>query len=134
MESGKKLFSLMALCLILGLSSGFYFGAKQGGGGKKVEINNKQTVCPTETSDTSKKTLALQKLDLLKSYTDFVLLPKEKIADPIKYADNMSEMVKNIKSEEIAAKYYATGEAEGKEQKIVDFLDYLSESLKADLR
>jgi len=70
----------------------------------------------------------------LKSYTDFVLLPKEKIADPIKYADTMGELVKSINSEEITAKYYATGETEGKEQKIVDFLDYLSESLKADLR
>jgi len=60
MESGKKLFSLMALCLILGLSSGFYFGDKRGGSGKKVEINNKQTTCATETLDASKKTLALQ--------------------------------------------------------------------------
>jgi|GEM_PF-5804290 len=134
MESGKKLFGLMALCLILGLSSGFYFGDKRGGSGKKVEINNKQASCSKETPDASQKTLALQKLDLLKSYTDFVLLPKEKIADPVKYADNMSEMVKNINSEEITTKYYATGETEGKEQKIVDFLDFLSEQIKADLQ
>jgi hypothetical protein len=134
MESGKKLFSLMTLCLILGLSSGFYFGTKLGGSGKKVEINNQKADCPTETSDAGQKTLALQKLDLLKSYTDFVLLPKEKIADPVKYAEDMGELVKSINSEEITAKYYATGETEGKEQKIVDFLDYLSESLKADLR
>lgn len=134
MESGKRLYSLMTLCLILGLASGFYFGDKRAGSGKKVEINNNQTTCSTEIPNASKKTLALQKLELLKSYTDFVLLPKEKIADPLKYVDDMGELVKSINSEEISAKYYATGETEGKEQKIVDFLDYLSESLKADLR
>lgn len=124
----------MALCLILGLSSGFYFGAKGSEGGKKVEINNKQTSCSTETPDANKKTLALQKLDLLKSYTDFVLLPKEKIADPTKYADEMGAKVKAINDNDLTAKFYATGETVDKEQKIIDFLDFLSEKIKADLQ
>jgi len=75
-----------------------------------------------------------QVYDLLKDYTDFVLLPKEKITDPTKYADDMGTKVKSINDDDITAKFYATGEAASKEQKIVDFLDLLNGKIKSDLQ
>jgi hypothetical protein len=134
METNKRLFSLMILSLILGSALGFYFGNKHSEDAKKVTIANpvNEEVCASV--DENKKNLTLQKIDLLKSYTDFVLLPKEKITDPKKYADEMGVKVKAINNDDITAKFYATGEAEGKEQKIIDFLDLLSEKIKADLQ
>jgi len=134
MESKKKIFGLVVIALIMGTGTGFYFGGKSSNDSKLVKITNSKNEEVLNTIvDASKKKLTLQKLDLLKSYTDFVLLPNEKIADPKKYANDMGEKVEAINNNEIAAKYYATGETDGKEQKIVDFLDYLNESIKADL-
>ena len=132
MEFKKKAFVLMVLCLILGIVAGFYLGNKPGNS-KTVIIKNQATESVGENLDANKKNLALQKLDLLKSYTDFVLLPTEKIADPKKYADEMGAKVKAINDNAITAKFYATGETDNKEQKIVDFLDFLNASISSDL-
>jgi hypothetical protein len=134
METNKKLFSLIILSLILGSALGFYFGNKHFEGIKKVIITNPVSEEVCVSVDENKKNLILQEIDLLKSYTDFVLLPKEKIADPKKYADEMGAKVEAINNDDITAKFYATGETEDKEQKIVDFLDFLSEKIKADLQ
>lgn len=134
MEINKKLFSLMILVLVLGAALGFYFGNKNSEGTKKVTITNPTSKEVCASPDASKKQLALQEVDLLKSYTDFVLLPKEKITDPTKYADEMGAKVKAINDNDLAAKFYATGETVNKEQKIIDFLDFLSEKIKADLQ
>lgn len=126
----------MALSLIVGIAGGFYYGNKTDGQ-QAIEVtsSNKDETAPTSDvkPDASKKALALQKLDLLKRYTDFVKLPQNQVADPTKYANDMGEIVKAINDNKITAKFYATGETDNKEQKIVDFLDYLNESIKSDL-
>jgi len=51
----------------------------------------------------------------------------------VKYADEMGAKVKAINDNELTVKFYATGETVDKEQKIVDFLDFLNASINADL-
>lgn len=127
MEFKKRTFiPIVIMIFALGAIAGFYFGKKQIKS-ETIEIRN-------SAADADKKKIASQKLDLLKSYTDFILLPKEKIADPEKYADDMGEKVKEINDNEITSKFYATGETDEKEQKILDFLDFLNTSVKNDLQ
>lgn len=127
MEFKKGTFiPIVIMIFALGITAGFYLGKKQIKS-ETVEIRN-------SAADADKKNIALQKLSLLKSYTDFILLPKEKIADPEKYADDMGEKVKEINDNEITSKFYATGETADKEQKILDFLDFLNSSVKNDLQ
>ena len=127
MEFKKRTFIPMVIMIFaLGITAGFYLGKRQIKS-ETVEIKN-------SVADANKKGIALQKLDLLKSYTDFILLPKEKIADPEKYADDMEKKAVAIDDQEIISKFYATGEDDDREQKILDFLDFLNASVKNDLR
>lgn len=128
----RKVFFILILALIVGLAGGYFYGNKN----QKTAISlpcagDSQDSSANNIIDTEKIAL---KLNLLKDYTDFVLLPLEKIADPEKYADDMEKKAVEIGDNEIIAKFYATGETADKEQKILDFLDYLNESVKADLR
>jgi len=112
MQSRRNLLIALILVLLLGVGSGYYLGKRQTGKNEK----------------------AVQKLDLLKSYTDFIFLPKEKIGDPVAFADDMEKKVETIGDDVIASKYNATGESENKEQKIIDFLDFLNNSIRSDLQ
>jgi len=129
----KKIFILIVAALIIGSAIGIYFGNNPGGLKKVSEVKNLAINTVSSGQNTAKRNIALQKLDLLRIYTDFVLLPEEKIVDPDKYVSQMGEILKSIGDNEITAKFYATGEGDNKEQKIVDFLNQLNESIKADL-
>lgn len=140
MESKQKLVVLVALSLIVGVGIGLY-SAKNTGSQKAIEVtnSNKDKTIPTPDAkpDASKKALALRKLDLLKYYTNFVLLPKEKFADPKKYGEDMSAVVTEINDDEITSRYNATVEAENDEQRVVNIrilLNYLSDSIRSDLQ
>lgn len=108
----KKIIISLVFALVAGAAGGYYAGQKNQPELEKINL----------------------KLDLLKDYTNFVLLPLEKIADPEKYADDMGKKVEEINDNEITSKFYATGETDGKEQKIIDFLDFLNTSIKSDLK
>lgn len=130
----------MAFSLMVGIGAGFYYGNKTDSS-KTIEVaNTKNEVANTVQNtglDARKKALVLQKLDLLKYYTNFVLLPKEKFADPKKYGEDMSALVVEINDNEITSRYNATAEANNDEQKIDNIrnlLNYLSESIQADLQ
>jgi hypothetical protein len=122
----KRIFIVLIIVFALGVVSGYFFGGRnKSESGKSVTINN--------TSE-KKATNALLKLDLLKDYTGFILSPSETIGNSEEYANNMAEKVKKINDTEITSKFYATGETENKEQKIIDFLNFLNDSIKADLQ
>lgn len=140
MESKQKLAWLIILPLVIGVAIGFSFG-KNTGSQKAIEVtnSNKDETVPTSDvkPDASKKALALRKLDLLKYYTNFVLLPKEKFADPKKYGEDMSAVVTEINDDEITSRYNATVEADNDEQRVVNIrvlLNYLSDSIRSDLQ
>lgn len=130
MQSKKSVLIALVLVLLLGIGVGYYFGKRQVEEAKIPGKENSLAISEVKTGENEK---ALQKLDLLKSYTDFIFLPKEKIEDPIAFAEDMTKKVETIGDDIITAKYSATGESENKEQKIIDFLDFLNESIKADL-
>ena len=139
MEPKKKILGLMVLSLIVGVGMGLYFG-KNTESSKTIEITNSNKDETATASDVKpyvdKKDLALRKLDLLKYYTNFVLLPKEKFADPKKYGEDMSAVVEEINDNEITARYKATAEADSDEQRIENIrslLNYLSDSIRSDL-
>lgn len=113
MGLNKKIIISLIFTLVAGAAGGYYAGQKnQSQNLEKIDL----------------------KLGLLKDYTDFVFLPPEKITDPVKYADAMGEKVKEINDSEITSKFYATGENDDREQKILDFLDFLNTSIKGDLK
>jgi len=124
--STKRLLVTLFLVFALGIISGYLFGSKNGVRSvKNFTINN---------DNSEKEIKALLKLDLLKEYTEFILLPSEKIGNSEEYANSMAEKVKNLDDPQITSKFYATGETENKEQKIIDFLNFLSESIKSDFQ
>lgn len=137
MGSTVKLTTLILFFLILGALGGFYYG-KSSQPPKIIEIKNEIPVVQNKEMpvvvDEETKNLTLEKLSLLKRYTNFVILPSEKIPDSAQYAAEMEEKVKAINDEEITARFYATGENENKEQKIADFLDFLNESIRSDVQ
>lgn len=129
----KKIIISLVFVLIAGAAGGYYAGQKNH---LEKEIcapdgNENKKVFTKPEQDSGKIGL---KLDLLKDYTDFVLLPLEKISDPAKYADDMGKKVEEINDDEITSNYYATGEGDNREQKILDFLDFLNASIKSDLK
>lgn len=129
----KKIIISLVFALVAGAAGGYYASQKNQPEKEACtpDDNGNKKVSAKPAQDLEKINL---KLDLLKDYTDFVLLPLEKISDPAKYADDMGEKVKEISDDEITSKYYATGETDGKEQKILDFLDFLNSSVKNDLQ
>ncbi|MBU2028950.1 hypothetical protein KJ761_03635 [Patescibacteria group bacterium] len=131
MEFSKKILFLLVLALVVGASVGYSLGNK-----KPVTIleKNSEQITTGNEMTAEKKALIGQKLDLLKNYTNFVFLPPEATGDSLSYVEKMEKIVQSINDENITAKFYATGEAENKEQKIIDFLDFLNESIKADLQ
>lgn len=127
----KKVFFILILVFVAGLAGGYFYGSKNQKTATSLPCSSDSQDSSAKVSDIDKVNL---KLDLLKDYTDFVLLPSEKIIDPLKYADDMGKKAVEIDDKEITAKFYATGEADNKEQKIVDFLDFLNNSIKDDLQ
>ncbi|MDO9231131.1 MAG: hypothetical protein Q7U36_01470 [bacterium] len=136
MEFNKKSIILLALVLVLGLSTGFYFGnnRQQKTDGivqiVKDDTENKATSVATANNIDRAK----QKLDLLKSYTDFVLLPPEKIVDANSYVEAMKTKIIKINDSEIISKFNASWETENGEQKRLDFIDFLNDKIKSDLQ
>jgi len=133
MKANKKAVIAIFLTFIVGLIGGYYYGHKSLTSGSVCILNGGGATSEVPASAKNFAQTAL-KIDLLKDYTDFVLLPKEKIADPVKYADMMGAKVKTINDSDITAKFYATGEIADKEQKILDFLDLLNGKIKSDLQ
>lgn len=132
MEFSKKIVVGIILVFIVGIGTGYYFGSNAQSS-KVIEIRNTAKERANTDLDADKKNLTLQKLDLLKNYTDFIFLPPEATGNSLNYVEEMEKRVKSINDEKITAKFYTTGETENKEQKIIEFLDFLNESIKADL-
>ena len=129
MEFVKKLF-IFLLIFALGSSVGYYYSNES----KEQITIGKKSDSPAGIIGSGNKEKARIKLDLLREYTDFVFLPKEEMGDLVKYVDGMGEKVKLINDDALSAKFYATGEAENKEKKILDFLDSLNKSIASDLQ
>lgn len=110
---------ILAIVLAVGLGIGYYAGMK-----KAPQIAQ---------SSVNKKAVEL-KLGLLKTYLNFVMLPEEKIADPDKYAADMEKIAVATGDEDLLAKYRATGEEEKGDQKMLDFFNYLIESVRAEIK
>lgn len=119
----KKIIVLIAV-FGLGALSGYYFSPKLNSKISYV-INQKQG----KESETDKGK-QIQKLDLLKDYINFVVLPKEEVKDPEAYADNMEKKMQAVSDAALAEKYYATGEGENREKKILDFFNFVIEDVK----
>lgn len=131
MEFSKKILFLLILALLVGASVGYSLGNKKPE--TILEKSSEQIMTGNEMT-AEKKALIGQKLDLLKNYTNFVFLPPEATGDSLSYVEKMEKIIQSINNEEITAKFYVTGETENKEQKIIDFLDFLNENIKADLQ
>lgn len=136
MEFNKKSIILLTLVLILGLSSGFYFGnnRKQETAGivQIVKDNTEDKATPVVTANNIDR--AKLKLDLLKRYIDFVLLPPEKIVDANDYVNAMKAKIIEINDSEIISKFNASWETENGEQKRLDFINFLNDKIKSDLQ
>jgi hypothetical protein len=129
----KKVLIVLVLIFVLGVVSGYFLGGRNKAGNEKgITIENSSD--ENKKMNTDKKDKLNLKIDLLKDYTELLGLPEGTIPDPVKYADAMGSKVQAIDDDELAAKYFATGESNEKTQKIKDFLDYLNESIKADLQ
>ena len=140
MEFSKKTIVILVLIFVLGILAGFYFGNKrQQGTEKTVQIPLEKTddnvVCPTVVNNIS--SITKSKLDLLKSYTDFILLPPEKAADITKYTDDINNELEAINDSEITSRFEETlagDDAVIRSQKANAFLDFLNDKIKADLQ
>ena len=133
----KIIFISLALMFFVGAAAGYYYGVKsQSDSPGKIVFQSAEDKSDTISAEinSGKKAKVKKKLELLKNYTDFVLLPVDSIKDPVAYADDMGKQVESIDDADITAKFYATGEKIGKEQKIIDFLDSLNTSIQADLK
>jgi hypothetical protein len=73
--------------------------------------------------ENSKK--AILNLDLLKDYLNFVFSPQESNPDPNQTAANLEKKAQLLNDADVMKKFYATGDQDGKEQKISDFFNSL---------
>lgn len=131
--STKIFFVFFGLLLV---SSGFFIGYNY----NKLEKSIIPKIKPIAISDSvcSKNNFEKTKLkaDLLKEYAYLILTPAEKIKDIDSYSVSMENKVNQISDNITTEKYVATFEVDTKEQKIIkiiEFFDYLSESIKSDL-
>jgi len=136
MGFSKKIIIFLVIIFALGISAGFYLGNKGKQGNVKLirmADNGDKAVSGTATGNIDSAKL---KLDLLKSYTDLVLLSPEKITDATKYADNIKKELEAINDAEITSRFEDTlvGDDSAKSQKVNDFLDFLNDKIRADLQ
>lgn len=133
MTINKKTIFLLGLFFLLGFFSAYLYEKRQQAVifSEVAKQNAENANC---SLDNSKVSVVTTKLDLLKSYTDFILLPVNKIGDSAAYTNEMTKQVQAINDSDIETKFYATGDKTGREQKIIDFLDYLNDSIRGDLQ
>lgn len=139
----KTIIFLMGTFVLGALLSGFYFGNKKQCENETANSEN-NIACPIVAANPAVKNsvaannikTAKLKLDLLKSYTNFVLLPPEEIANAESYANDVSKKLEAVNDPEITSKFEDTlvGEETARNQKIIDFLNFLNEEINADLQ
>lgn len=74
------------------------------------------------------------KLALLKDYTNFVYMPAEKLGDVPQYIAKMDEKVSALGNPAIEERYYSTGvgSPEEREQRVIDFFNFLIDGMIED--
>ena len=126
----------------LGASSGYYWKSKRCVQAKsepaKSVVGSAAKTASEETSDPEaeerKKKMGL-KVGLLQDYINLILLPKEEIIDPHKYANDMQAKADGIGDAAISEKFEATsvGDENERSSKILEFLNLTFDSIKSDL-
>ena len=132
----------VAVVFACGVGVGYFILPKLKSPGRTTALitHNSTTDKPIDNTkenkggEVKKDNMAL-KLALLKDYTNFVYLPTEKIGDVSQYVAKMDEKVVMLDDSAIEEKYYSTGEGspEEREQKVLDFLNFLIDGMVNDV-
>lgn len=132
---------LILIVFLLGFSFGYFtkflWSSKKNYPNKEIVFSQKECepiVKKVENLDNhDNHEVSIKRLDLLKDYINFVLMPKKKIVDIKKYVLEMNQKADEIGDPELSEKYSATGEDENREQRILDFFNFSISKVKAEL-
>lgn len=121
---------MVVVIFVMGVAIGHFFHPSSG---SKVSYSINREPPPAKIVDINRDRLN-KKLDLLRDYINFVNLPREQIGDTSTYVIRMGEEVQATNDAGIIEKYSATGDQNNQEKNILDFFNFLIESIKNDLK